>query len=312
MAFGISDYEFPHSHNYDSDLREVLFHLKKLRDWCYKLQQAVDDHDTRIEYLEGIIASIKEEMDTLRATIYAYIDTTVDVALQKMQKQLDEDLNSFKEYFDEQIQNMLDTVNSLNKYFLNQMWAYYRSLVHDIANVQGYCEHQLAEMQAEIDELKQDVGNEIWNPIDGMITSKNHMMVETWEHSRVHAVKNWEYECYGWTNDERDRHKILNWHWDEYSRDELNHWWWFTTLNPYTGTWQTKGNVASWIATEGSHTAITNALWEQMGLDNDTYDEKGLTAREYQFTRWYGEYLFTDADLDKGAASIDGYMYVSD
>ena len=91
MAYGID--EFPHGTNYDSDLRELLYYYKKLKEQYTKLladyEDIKEDYDEILSYYENIESIIETTIDNKFAVLSENLEKEIKEFIDKVESELD-------------------------------------------------------------------------------------------------------------------------------------------------------------------------------------------------------------------------------
>ena len=91
MAYGID--EFPHGTNYDSDLRELLYYYKKLKEQYNKLladyEDIKEDYDEILSYYENIESIIETTIDNKFAVLSENLEKEIKEFIDKVESELD-------------------------------------------------------------------------------------------------------------------------------------------------------------------------------------------------------------------------------
>ena len=129
-----SSFDFPHTHFYDSDLREVLAKLKFLLDEYDKLVNDIADlnewreqHQGEYEELVRRVESIENEINTFEARItelFAELDRALHEDFEELKaetrQELDETIEEFKVMY-EQLRRQIEIDIANMKYEINQL-----------------------------------------------------------------------------------------------------------------------------------------------------------------------------------------------
>lgn len=273
MAFG--NYEFPHSHNYDSDLRELIKLVKEYR----------DDYERILSTIDKIVAEFEEirvEFDALNKKVdemFDYIDDEIKKALDEYKVQIEIRLRQMQAEIDAII-NMVDSILPAAKAYADAKDEEVKALLRsEMEIVLQVLSKRINDVEKEIEELHLTAVN----PFTGYEEPLANVVKAIRDKYRVHALTNNEYADLGLTNTEYTSYLLNNVQYIVESKVLLRRPW-LNFLNPATGMRTRESNVDSWIATMCANTITVTAYTEQ-NLTNEEYAALELTNLDYFFTQ---------------------------
>lgn len=273
MAFG--NYEFPHSHNYDSDLRELIALVNKYRSDYDEILSTVD----KIERDFETITAEFEALTTRVNDLFAYVDESVSDAMTKYRKVIDAEVAQIREEIETAIDAIAQILPAAKAYADAQDEVTKNEIRAEVAEV-------LKSINLDIKDLKDRIRNlktSIFDPLMGIERPIGSVVEMLRDYYRPHALTNYDYEQLNLTNNQYAALLLFN---DQYTLEGIKYVARpkFKHLNPITGTYTDEYNVASWIATQCANT-LTVDNYTAQDLTNDEYAAKDLTNQEYFFTQ---------------------------
>lgn len=276
MAFQWTTFnEFPHTTNYDSDLRELIAIVRTIENeyshlvtGLVELQNAFDDIETDFNKIQKNFDDVLKSFQRLLATVNQLEDKMLEYG-----EDLEEIRTSLANVYNELAQ-LKPTVEKIVDVRIRE----YQILVSGwIGEVDAKVERYYKELKEEIEVLVPDT---MYNRISGIEEGLVECIQNYFEASRNHALTNAEYEMLDMTNNEYAAWNITNAIYTLWSRDWLNHWWQFTGTNPVTGKKTRQSNVDSFLITEMYGTLTANG-YTALNLTNTEYAALDLTDAEY-------------------------------
>lgn len=264
MAFG---FEFPHVHNYDSDLREVLYYLKKLEAEYANIESLYDD--------------IKKTVDEINA-YYARIPSIIDKAIQDALDDYSKDINEKIANMEDLLESFQVSIVELQKYLMKYtddkvdgLLAQFRLEIYQYS----------VSLQKQIDELEKkfkDLPNSFYvycQPC-GWHKPIQHALDDIYNSAREpKGLTVAEYDSYGMSVKQYDDYNMTVIKYAMMAK-AIIHRFWYWHFNPITGTQHTVANIASWLATLIYNTETVQD-YEDRDITVEEYDELDITVFEY-------------------------------
>ena len=272
MAFG--NYEFPHSHNYDSDLRELINLVKQYRDDYGKILSTIDEIVTEF-------SEIKREFDELNTKVdemFTYIDDEIKAAINKYRQEVDSKIKEIQLEIDS-IFSMVESILPSAKAYADMKDEQVKSILRtEMMLLLDILSKRIADIEQEITDLHLTTNN----PLTGYESSLEEVVSIIRDRYRVHALTNDEYSDLGLTDTEYYNFYLNNAQYILEGKPLLRKKW-MKYLNPVTGMKTRIANVNSYIATMCQNT-ITASNYAAQDLTNTEYAALNLTNIEYFLT----------------------------
>lgn len=281
MAFG---FEFPHTHNYDSDLREVLHYMKIL--------------ETEYNNIENLYEEMKSTLDAMEAqyqeiiryyhTIPTLIDNSVKESMDKYSKEIDQKLSDMAE----EINNFSLTINALRVYLMEYTDSKVDGLM---AQFRLELLRYVTALQTEINELKKKIeilpeSLYVFCQPCGWQKPLQHTLNDIYNSAREpHGLTVAEYNSYGLSVSDYDTFQMTVIKYAMLGKDIINRFWkWH--YNPITGIKNTVTNISSWLATYFFKT-LSVSEYEALNLSVEDYEALNLTTFDYLTQNAHNGYL---------------------
>ncbi len=265
--------DFPHSSNYDSDLREVL---RIVRDLNKKYTKLVEE----LEAMGVDVTNLKAEIARLSVIIDDF-DKRIEEALEEMQHHLDDEIAQIRaELFAEMqdfMSRILNIVSDFSTLIDNKITTYNNELQRQLATQFNAI---LAEINALWRAIEEFNPTTMLNPLSQKYSSIPDTITYLYEHLRIHALPEWEFVSLGLTVTQYDSFNITAYDYALMGRDFLHRFFMFESLHPYTGIKTTEYNVNSFILNELLQSKnITQ--WDSGELTVEEYTALDKTVIEY-------------------------------
>lgn len=284
MAFQF--HEFPHTHNYDDDLREVLYAMATL-------QETYDELLTQLEALRTEFEQLSDDVDAKIAAIDARVNalyTAFENVLEEFSK-FQSQLNVLSTRLDNQ-QKEIEDINDLYNALL-EAFNEYKDLVPTLIDnkiniynkeIKKYINEIFLELYKMIEEIEKELHEkEAWrmyNRLTGITENTVDVINSYYEGLRVHCITVSEYGELQLSARKYEEFNITNIQYATMSRDMLNRYWMFSSINPFTGLNNSQNNINSWLATEHLGT-ISIKQYDNLEWTITEYDTKLIKVREY-------------------------------
>lgn len=312
-------FDFPHTHYYDSDLREVLAKLKlllddynelvnglaELNEWRVEHESDYEELLVRLSTIEGEINGFETEimqkfdelsvenqrqLDELKAEVSEEMAQTID-QFQVLYNQLIAEVRS-------DIANMKLEINSLIRYLNDQI-----AIINQ--NVIGYVDDRLDEFIAHLPDYENLI---VWNPIAGKQTNVQQAINDLYLTFTVYGITAEQYDTLQITAAEFDAKQIEAKEYDmwaykllDYPDPE------YFMRDPFTGR-IVRNKEVIWKLADLHRLALTAAEYDALEIPAESFDGLQLTA--YYFD-WYGinigESAITASDYDSRNIEAEPY-----
>lgn len=282
-----TSFDFPHTHFYDSDLRELLGMCKKL----------MDDYDK-------LVADINSLNEWRIAHTKDYENLLVKmVELENDIKQFEEDINTeFEQLKEEQKEEFDKLINEVNTYLaevkveiskeierlrieVNNAIAQINSLLQ--ANneyIRLYVENRL---QKFIDDLPEILTVMVYNPYRGEVTDIQVAINDIYSIACIWGLTTIQYDSLSLTASEYDALQITAQEYDTLGYKLLYKDPSYHMYSPFTGEYVTVQTVIMELA-HLHMGGVTAEYYDGLELTAEEYDNKELTAFQYD---WYADEL---------------------
>ena len=287
-------FDFPHTHYYDSDLREVLDKLKfllkeydglvadiaELNEWRQTHQGEYEELVRRVTVVEGEINTFEQHVTELFAELDRAIHEDVEALEAEVREELTSTITEINTLFNE-LRNQIEQQIFEMKQEINR-------LAYDLQVAIGDFRQEMADYIDErfaifIENLPDYEHLMVWNPVRGYQTTIQiaindlYSMANFWgltarEFDSLQLTCE-EFESYGLTCHEFDNlgYKLLNY------PDPDTH-----MLDPFTGTIKPIKDVV--MELYGLHSgALTAEEFDTLDLTAEEFDAKEVTAFEFDF-----------------------------
>lgn len=277
-----TSYDFPHTHFYESDLRELIEMYKKL-------SKEVDDliawkDESKAEY-EDLINRIN------------ILENEVSVFINEVQQEFEELKIGLEEYIYEQVHNALEEL-ILD---LGSLEAAVRQLRIDVQNeIRDLRSDYLASdtalkfwLEARLEQFKNEIPDlttvNVWNPVKGTVTSIQVCVNDLYNVSRTGALTAYEYDTMELTAAEYDALMLSAFDYDNFARDILGRAGvyknpYYYMYSPFTGDYVTIVTVINELAFLHRSDALTAAEYDALDLTASDYDNEEITAYNYDWS----------------------------
>lgn len=298
-----TSFDFPNTHYYDSDLREILAKLKtllkeydtlvnglaELNEWRIEHQGEYEELLVRLSTVEGEINGFETEimqkfdelsienqrqLDELKSEVSEEMAQTIE-QFQVLYNQLTEEVRS-------DITSMKLEINSLIRYLNDQI-----TIINQ--NVIGYVDDRLDEFIAHLPDYENLI---VWNPIAGKQTNVQQAINDLYLTFTVYGITAEQYDSLQITAAEFDAKQIEAKEYDmwaykllDYPDPE------YFMRDPFTGL-VVRNKEVIWKLADLHRLALTAAEYDALEIPAETFDGLQLTA--YYFD-WYGINIGTSA-----------------
>lgn len=284
-----TSYDFPHTHFYETDLREILSMLNKLQKEYAHLVESIDDlnewkksHTKEYEDLVKKLEAVQNEIDTFEAEINADFDE-----LKREQRaEFDELIVQVNKYLDDVRVEINNEIARLRAE-VNEAIVQINSLLE--ANnefIMLYVENRL---QRFIDDLPEILTVMVYNPYRGAVTDIQTAINDIYSVAAIWGLTAAQYDSLQLTAEEYDRMGISAQEYDTLGYKLLYKDPNYHMYSPFTGDYVTVQTVIMELA-HLHMGGVTAEYYDGLELTAEEYDNKELTAFQYD---WYADELLT-------------------
>lgn len=319
MAFyPLSQYDFPNTSNYDSDLREVLRLVKELYEQYNTMYNGFLELDDRFKnYITPQFESFKRRMDGLTSEIESAVKVAVDVQMIIVNKKVDDSIielnhalkkaidemkryeSELKRLFDKKSADIDRQFSELSTSFTNDFNDMRRELYErftwfekrtnmsiDIVSRKdrAFTKMLIQDLRDYVDELFNGISlliPPVYNPITGMYGDIDKTLMDVWNSDRYGGANAWEMTVYAPTCDTWEE-----WNLTAYQLAQVFRWYLrnpFWAWNPLSGKREPLNYIVRDMSHELNKDCITVADFMQLVNDYE------LTVED--FDTWSnGEY----------------------
>lgn len=281
-----TQYDFPHTHFYDSDLRELIEMYNKLESeydglvaWKNQHESEYSDLLSRVSALESEITSfeerIQEEFDSLKNGLEAYIYEQVHEALSQIIIE---------------VGDIREAIIQLREDLTREIFELQGNLISQDKMLRNWVEARLDQFIEEIPDL---TTINVWNPVRGALTSVQIAINDLYDLARVGGLTALEYDSMQLTASEYDALNLSAYDYDNYARDILGQAGIFKNPlyymnSPFTGEYVPITTVINELAHLHKADALTASEYDALNLSAADYEAYDLTAFDYD---WSGKIL---------------------
>lgn len=282
----MSNFEFPHTRTYDSDLGWLIKTVKQISDEYQSLVDWQTQHETdyidllhRVDALDNAldttIAAINAEFEALKLGLEEEIARDISEAL----AQLSIDLGEIRA----QITSLRDD--------LTRATLELNGLI--TANRDYMMEYIEARLQAFIDSIPDLTTVNVLNPVRGYMTSIQVAIDDLYDLGRSEALTALEYDSLGLTAAEYDSLQLTAYDYDNFGRSLIESSGYYRNPNhymtsPFTGQYVRLEVVINELASLHKDDALTASEYDTLDITATYYDNLDLTAYNYD---WHGKTL---------------------
>lgn len=284
-----STHEFPHTTNYDSDLREVLYYMKEFEKALNEYAQAIEDLQDAADDVRKLRADVTvlqnatEDLPQIRAQIGA-LQTTTTLIIQRLSN-AESDIDALFDGFREQTALVNKLINDARLEMLEQIMSVETEVFTRIYTLNFKVERYYDELNRRIEEL---VPTDVYNRVAGERLSLEDNNFNIYEDLRYGGLTNAELAEYGQSNNYiasivmNNRDQAINLR----KRLKLHY-----LYSPTSGKRVSHANAISQAIvafTNNAHSGATNnGLYSTMLADAATNDDIGS-----YYTSNYNKYFF--------------------
>lgn len=282
-----TSFDFPHTHFYDSDLRELLGMCKKLMDDYEKLVADINSlnewriaHTKDYENLLVKMVELKNDIEQFEEDI----NTEFEQLKEEQKKEFDKLINEVNTYLAEVKVEISKEIERL-RIEVNDAIAQINSLLQ--ANneyIRLYVENRL---QKFIDDLPEILTVMVYNPYRGEVTDIQTVINDIYSVAAIWGLTALQYDSLGLTASEYDALDLTAQEYDTLGYKLLYKDPNYHMYSPFTGEYVTVQTVIMELA-HLHMGGVTAEYYDELELTAEEYDNKELTAFQYD---WYADEL---------------------
>lgn len=301
MSF--TSFDFPHTHFYESDLRELIAFYKELLDKynalvadIKALQDWKEEHEGEYEELLERVRNIENEIDTFESEVermFADLDTSIHA-----------DFNALKEENQRELQSALAEFTLMFTELRTELESDIASMKIEIANLINYLNDQIANINQNVIDYVNDRLNDfiahlpdyenliVYNPVVGEQTNVQTAINDLYLMFAIYGITAEQYDSLQLTASEFDSKEISAKEYDMLAYELLGYPDpRYYMRDPFTGKFEENKIVILKLA-DLHRMALTASEYDALEIPAETFDGLQLTA--YYFD-WYGVNIGTSA-----------------
>jgi hypothetical protein len=281
-----TDYDFPNTHFYESDLRELICMYKKLITEYNSLIAWKSQHEAEYSSLLQRVGALENEINTFEAQIEAQFEelkaNLENYIFQEIHEALEQLIIELGEIRAELVQLRSDLTNEILK--VNASIRAHDKVLRTWVD---------ARLQQFIDSIPDLTTVNVWNPIKGRITSIQEAVNDLYTLARPNGLTAGEYDAMQLTATQYDALDITAFDYDNYARDIFGQRGLYKNPlyymnSPFTGLYVPITTVINELAHLHKADALTAAEYDALDLTASDYDNYELTAYDFD---WSGKLL---------------------
>jgi hypothetical protein len=284
-----TNYDFPHTHFYESDLREILSMLNKLQADYTKLVTSIDDlnewkktHTNEYKELVKRLEAIQNEIDTFESEINA----SFDELKREQQEEFNELIAQVNNYLAEVRTEINNEIARLRKEVNDAIIEINSLLQSNNEFMMLYIENRL---QRFIDDLPEILTVMVYNPYRGAVTDIQTAINDIYSVAAIWGLTAAQYDSLQLTASEYDNLEVTAQEYDTLGYKLLYKDPNYHMYSPFTGDYVTLQDVIMDLA-HLHMGGVTAEHYDNLELTAEEYDNKELTAFQYD---WYADELLT-------------------
>lgn len=284
--FPIEMFDFPNVSAYDSDLRELLYLWRQLRDQYYILTNGLNDLDSRFKAIDTRfdetltafgklgkeVEALANKVDGLFDEVERAVDEQVTAQVNAKTRELWSAIDALRAKDSELVTLIQNTDENTRRWVLGVLIEALRPVNASIAELAD----KIAKLQFDLPDML--------NPARGYETPLFNVIWDMWDALRVHALSCGEYDSMNMTCGEYDAKGFTCLEYDTRSKELL-------TLNlcrnPINGLMEKTCKVIDDLAAL-LRNGLTCGEYDDKHLTCGQYDDLGITCHDYD---WNGKEL---------------------
>lgn len=284
--FPMTQFDFPNATYYDSNLREIIYAIKKLVSNYNEVVSQFNEIQTQFDEFKQVIDKLPDtitneinaQIAEITPKLYEYLDTQLAVINTAMDG-IKQSITQLEEKLTLQLQN-IDAAWKVGDMNLDSKFT-------------QITDEQRREYLSLIQEINTDIGNlqwdlpKIYNITKGTHDSITKVLYDVYDSVRVHAVTAGEYDALSLTAKEYDDFALTAIQFDVESKWYLDD---SRVINPVSGERDNLQDILFDImAYQTGSQGLTAEEYDSKDFNAEFYDSLGLTAFNYDY---YGKMMF--------------------
>lgn len=297
------NFDFPHTHFYDSDLREILGLIEKVMNDYNKLVHGIEElnawkikHEGEYEQLVIKLTKLQQEMVDFEAEInndFAELDAAFQAKFDALVGEVNEELRQALVEFT-RLYNSLKT--EIESEFATMKIEISKAIVQLQNLIAANNEYVFEEVSRRLEEFLNNLPDYenliVYNPIRGSQTNVQTAILDLYDEFRVYGLTAAQYDSLQLTASQYDALNLTALEYDRLGYKLLNYPDpTYSMRDPFDGQF-VKCQVVIYKLADLHRDCLTAAEYDALELTAYEYDALGLTAYLYD---WYGIVLFGDA-----------------
>ena len=288
-----SSFDFPHTHMYDSDLRELLAMYKKLTSEYDRLVEELNEleawkreHQGEYEELVKKVAGVQADIAKVQAEVeaqYAYIDTKCQQCKDEVDTKFAMALNHFTNEFNTlagnvlaKLEQMQIQLNNFNSYLIDALASNKAEIYQHVDDMFTYWVDHLPDYEHLI----------VYNPARGEMTTVQEAINDLYASFNVFGLTAIQYDSLSLTAQEYDDYELTAREYDTWGYVALGYPDpRYYMMDPFTGELTLVKNVVDKLAAFHKE-GLTAEDYDALLLTAEEYDNKLITAFNYD---WFGK-----------------------
>ena len=298
-----TSFDFPNTHLYDSDLRELIrmytqlvAEYNELVNDLHALNQWKNEHELEYQALLKRMIAIENKMDTFEAKIQAEFDklnADITKRVDKLVSDTEDGLERIQKEFENEIALAIKEMQSQ----LDSMKVEIKHAIIQLENsITANNEFIFRQVEARLDDFINNLPDYenliVYNPVRGEYTNVQLAIIDLYDNFRIYGLTASQYDSLQLTANEYDAKGLTALEYDRWAYKLLG----FPDpdyymRDPFNGR-IVRTQVVIYELAELHRQALTASEYDGLELTAEQYDSLGLTAYFYD---WYGIVLFENA-----------------
>ena len=281
-----TNYDFPHTHFYDSDLREIIAMYTKVTGEYDNLVKWMDEHKEEYAELYNRVNKLQKEVDS--------IISDIDAEFAKLENKLNEDIYNQLNDLKTEIINLL---TAMDIKLINLQRELTEAIVYQNGMIGSYGDYVRNYVNTKLEEFINSFPDlhtvYVFNPVKGEQTDIQTAINDLYDLGRNEGLTASEYDAIGLTANEYDALELTALEYDMYGKYYIEQAGYIKNpyhymSSPFTGEYVPLEVVISELAALHKAFALTAEEYDALSIDADYYDSLNLSAFNYD---WYGKNL---------------------
>ena len=269
--FPLTEFDFPNVSNYDGDLRELIYEVRKLMKTYNELVTEMNRLSTRQNDLETAFKALDDKVNQF----YEIVAETVKNAVDSAMVVYDAKLANLAAEIDA-LAGQIDALRATITNFYEMSTNYTDGQIYELSELVF---ESIRDLQSQIDALQWTLPD-VYNIVKGYETDLVTLIYDVYDATRDNALTAGEWDIYGATAAQFDGWQYTAFELDTNAKALL-----ITgkCRNPFTGELDTICNIIQALAQATTTQAITATEYDAAELTADEFNALNLTAFMYDF-----------------------------